>query len=360
MLSLRNSRVPAEWEVQSGIMMVLPHKDSDWEPVLARAQSCVATICATLTRFGQHVLLVVPPDETTTACRILERAGVDLGLIHMYEVATNDTWIRDFGPVTVWSGGGYRLLDFKFTAWGGKFAYDKDNLVTGILHAAGAFAPGIERVVVPLVLEGGAIESDGNGVILTTASCQNNPNRNWGLSRREIEFAMDRLGAYRVVWILNGYLRGDDTDFHIDVAARFAPGNKIVYIGCDDPNDEHFEPLARMREELSEISSYGADAGRYKLLQLPWPRAKYVGGKRLALSYANYLISNAGRGCKVVLVPQYEDPADAVALAVVKKAYPEFVVVGIDCRVLVEQGGSLHCMTMQLPMGVLNVGKKSR
>jgi agmatine deiminase len=199
-----------------------------------------------------------------------------------------------------------------------------------------------------LILEGGSIESDGKGTILTTAECLLNPNRNPHLSRQEIEEELlSLLGAEEVLWLENGYLAGDDTDSHIDTLARFAPDDTILYVACDDPDDEHFESLKAMREELETFRT--RDDKPYRLLPLPWPQARHdENGQRLPATYANFLVINGA-----VLVPTYDDPSDATALKIIAKAFPGRKIIGIDCLPLIEQHGSLHCVTMQMPKGVL-------
>ena len=234
------------------------------------------------------------------------------------------------------------LLDFTFNGWGGKFAAEKDNAVSRKLHACGAFGTTPLRTV-DLVLEGGSIESDGQGTLLTTTECLLNPNRNPHLSKEQIEEQLkSELGVSTILWLEHGYLAGDDTDAHIDTLARLCPDQTIVYVACDDPTDEHFAPLKAMERELEQFAGY-------RLLPLPWPGAKYdAEGHRLPATYANYLVINGA-----VLVPTYNDPADLQALEVVGKAFPDREIIGIDCSTLILQHGSLHCITMQIPEGVV-------
>ncbi len=293
---------------------------SDWSPILAEVRHTVQTIIEAIERF-QPVILI-RPDK--------------------WDLPTNDTWARDFGPITIEEDGRPVLLDFTFTGWGGKFAAEKDNAVSRKLHAAGAFGTTPLRTV-DLVLEGGSIESDGQGTLLTTTECLLNPNRNPHLSREQIEEQLkSELGVSTILWLEHGYLAGDDTDAHIDTLARLCPDKTIVYVACDDPADEHFAPLKAMEQELEQFAGY-------RLLPLPWPGAKYDSeGHRLPATYANYLVINGA-----VLVPTYNDPADSLALEVVGKAFPDREIIGIDCSTLILQHGSLHCITMQIPEGVV-------
>lgn len=336
--------LPAEWEEQDGVLLAWPHERSDWNPVLREVEPVFAAIVREVSR-REKVLAVVP--EEAPVRRVLEDSGADMGNVSLYPVETNDTWARDFGPISVTGNGKVMLLDFGFNGWGLKFPANCDNLITGRLHARGAFG-GTPLVTPGLVLEGGSIESDGRGTILTTSQCLLEPNRNPHLSRQEIEKAFARLfGARRVLWLEHGYLAGDDTDSHIDTLARLCPDDTIAYVACDDPADEHFRELGAMEEELRRFTT--GDGRAYRLIPLPWPDEKLAGdGHRLPATYANFLVINGA-----VLVPTYRDRHDGAALAAVAEAFPGREVIGIDCLPLILQHGSLHCVTMQLPRGAL-------
>jgi agmatine deiminase len=198
-------------------------------------------------------------------------------------------------------------------------------------------------------MEGGSIESDGLGTILTTSECLLSPNRNPQLDKSEVEQAMaSMLGARRVLWLNHGWLAGDDTDSHIDTLARICPDNIIVYQACNNPLDEHYQELKLMEEELKSFRA--PDGAPYRLLPLPWPKARFDDqARRLPASYANFLVINGA-----VLAPTYGDPEnDDKALACIGLAFPGREVIGVNCLPLIEQHGSLHCVTMQLPAGVL-------
>lgn len=340
-------RLPAEWEDQDGVLLAWPHPDSDWAPDLERVEPVFAALAAAVSRF-EEVLIVAP--ETAAAPVHLANAGADMERVRLYTAATNDTWTRDFGPVTVYEDGTPVLLDFGFNGWGLKFAADRDNQVTRRLVESGAFGA-CERRIPGLVLEGGSIESDGAGTLLTTAECLLGPNRNPHLDRPGLERELARwLGAERVLWLHQGYLAGDDTDSHIDTLARFCPDDTIVYVSCIEPGDEHHGALNRMAMELQALRTAAGTA--YRLLPLPWPAPTFdEAGQRLPATYANFLVVN-----KAVLVPTYDDPSDEPALAVIAEAFPGREIIGIDCRPLIRQHGSLHCVTMQLPRGVLKEG----
>jgi agmatine deiminase len=339
-----NVRLPAEWAAQDGVLLAWPHETSDWHPVLDLVEPVFIEIIKQISRC-ERVLVVAPDVEATR--RKLATAGVVLERVAIYAIPSNDTWSRDFGPLTVLEDGVPVLLDFGFNGWGLKFAAGQDNQITARLQAAGAFGAR-ERRVPGLILEGGSIESDGAGTLLTTAECLLGPNRNPQLSRQGVEAELRRwLGAERILWLENGYLAGDDTDSHIDTLARLCPNDTIAYVACDDERDEHYEALRRMEAELRAFRN--RDGRPYRLLPLPWPTAKYdADGERLPATYANFLVIN-----DAVLVPTYQDSGDAAALAAVGQAFPDRAIIGIDCLPLILQHGSLHCVTMQLPRGVL-------
>lgn len=339
-----STRFPAEWEEQDAVLLAWPHVVTDWAPLLAAVEPVFAQLTLEISR-RERVLIVAP--QTAPVHDALAAKGVDPALVTVFELPTNDTWSRDFGPLTIFEQERPVLLDFGFNGWGLKFACDQDNQVTRRLAAHGAWGKTDCRTV-GLVFEGGSIESDGNGTLLTTAECLLGPNRNPHLNRQEIECELlQSFGAERLLWLEHGYLAGDDTDAHIDTLARLCPDDTIVHVACDDPADEHYPALQQM---VAELQTFRTISGHpYRLLPLPWPRAKYdQAGERLPATYANYLVVNGA-----VLVPTYNDPADERALAVIGTAFPGREVVGIDCSVLICQHGSLHCVTMQLPKGVL-------
>jgi len=338
------TRLPAEWEEQDGILLAWPHTDSDWAPVLEQVEPVFAAIAAATSRF-QRVLIVAPQEGTILAqCSAAGAVSERLGLLPL---PTNDTWSRDFGPITIYEGSRPVLLDCGFNGWGLKFASCYDNLVTRRLHRAGCFGS-VPLRTVGLVFEGGSIESDGAGTLLTTAECLLDPNRNPHLDRAALEKELAHLfGARHQLWLEHGYLAGDDTDSHIDTLARLCPDDTIVHVACDDPEDEHYHELKAMARELAAFRT--RDGHPFRLLPLPWPRPCFdADGQRLPATYANFLVINGA-----VLVPTYADPADSAALAVIGRAFPGREIIGIDCRPLIWQHGSLHCVTMQLPRGVL-------
>jgi len=338
-------RLPAEWEVQDGVMLAWPHQGTDWSYMLEEVQSVFVEIIRQITRF-ERVLLIVP--EVGAVRRRLADDGVDMARLSFYELPANDTWARDFGPLTVIVNERPVLLDFGFNGWGLKFASDQDNCITRRLSEQGAFLAGIKTI--GLIMEGGSIESDGLGTIMTTSACLLSPNRNPQLDRSEIELALaSLLGTRRVLWLEHGWLAGDDTDSHVDTLARICPDNVIIYVSCDDERDEHYRELKLMERELQAFRS--PDGSPYRLIALPWAKACFdEAGHRLPATYANYLVIN-----RAVLVPTYRDPErDRLAMERIGQAYPGREIVPVDCLPLIQQHGSLHCVTMQLPEGVMS------
>ncbi len=284
---------------------------------------------------------------------MLQTRTINSKNVHTFIVPTNDTWIRDYGPLSVINRQNtLHLLDFEFNAWGNKYQSNDDNLVNRRLREQGAF-PQTPLKSIPWVLEGGSIETDGCGTLLTTANCLLSKQRNAEQNKADIEQALqEHLGAARVLWLDHGALEGDDTDSHIDTLARFTDPNTICYVSCDQAEDPHYLPLKQMAQTLQTFRN---PAGKpYRLVPLPWPKAKINrNGERLPATYANFLIIN-----HAVLVPTYNDPADHKAIAIFKQLFPERELIALNCLSLIEQFGSLHCATMQLPEGLI-IGPKS-
>lgn len=340
-------RLPAEWEPQDGVMLTWPHEHSDWLPWLAEVEPVYVAIARAVT--ARERLLVCVRDEAHRAyvAALLAAGGVPATRVALHAAPSNDSWARDHGPITVVDGGRPRLLDFVFNGWGGKYEAGLDDRITAELARQGAFGA-TPRERIEFVLEGGGIESDGAGTLLTTAACLLSPGRNPAFSRAAIEQRLAALfGLQRVLWLEHGALEGDDTDSHIDTLARFCDERTIAYVRCDDRGDAHFAALAAMERELQALRD--ARGEPYRLVPLPWPAAKHGrDGRRLPATYANFLVINGA-----VLAPTYRDPADAAALARLAACFPGREIVGIDCLPLIQQYGSLHCITMQLPAGAM-------
>mgnify|MGYP002624444136 CR=1 FL=1 len=339
-----NYKLNAEWEPQDTIMLAWPHRGTDWCYMLNEAQACFKEVARAIVR--EMRLIIIAPDVDDVKLQLSDIEHNDR--IIYQEIDTNDTWARDFGPISVIDGDKRYMLDFKFNAWGMKFAAYHDNLICMKMFENDIFnAQAINCQ--DFVLEGGSIESDGMGTILTTSQCLLSPNRNRHLSKQQIEDVLkERLGAKKVLWLNSGELCGDDTDAHIDTLARLAPGNTILYVKCDDPSDEQYSSLQRMEQELKAMTN--AQGEPFALVPLPCPAPIHdKEGNRLPATYANFLITN-----KQVLVPIYNQPEkDKLVLDTIAKAFPERDVVGIDCNALIQQHGSLHCITMQIPENFL-------
>lgn len=334
-------KLPAEWEPQSAVQLTFPHEGTDWSDILDEVLPCFLQIAAAISRF--QPVLIVCKDARATA-ELLKLHNIQQCIL--VESDSNDTWARDHGGITIEEDGKPIILDFVFNGWGLKFPADQDNLLTRRLYNKGIFKADIRHG--GLVLEGGGIESDGLGTLLTTAECLLSPNRNPHLNKSEIEAALIELfGLQRVLWLNHGYLAGDDTDSHIDTLARLCNPETIAYVKCTDPEDEHFEALEKMEAELQSFKTISGQP--YHLVQLPWPDACHdQEGNRLPATYANFLIINGA-----VLVPTYNVPQDEAALQILQTVFPDREIIGIDCRSLILQHGSLHCVTMQYPINVV-------
>ncbi|MDA0196046.1 MAG: agmatine deiminase family protein [Bacteroidetes bacterium] len=335
--------LPAEWEEQSAVQLTWPHGKSDWAPYLKDAVACFVEIAENVLNY--ELLLIVTP-EVEIVKKHLEHC--DLSKIIFVHADSDDTWARDHGPITIFEDHQPVLLDFGFNGWGGKFAFAKDDVITEHMMNANIFSKNTGyRNLMDFILEGGSIESDGQGTILTTSKCLLSANRNITFFKGTIEKSLLSIfGANRILWLNSGQLEGDDTDGHIDTLARFCSHDTIAYVCSTDPDDSHYKELKMMEDELCEfVQSNGQP---YKLIPLPMADAVYEEGQRLPATYANFLIINGA-----VLVPFYGSPKDRQVVNILAPLFPEMEIIGINCKVLVKQGGSLHCVTMQYPKGVI-------
>ncbi len=334
---------PSEWTLQSGVMITWPHEDTDWAYMLDEAVACFVEIAREISK--RERLLIVCRDEQSVRKDLGEAMNPN---ILFRELPTNDTWARDHGPITVFVDGSPYLYDFQFNGWGLKFPANYDNQITKSLYLSRTFSPKVGYMsLLYYVLEGGSIESDGAGTLMTTSQCLLSPNRNDHLTQPQVEeFLKNSFGVERVLWINHGYLAGDDTDSHVDTLARFCDVDTIAYVQCDDKTDEHYAALKLMERELKSFKTL--EGNPYRLIPLPMADARYEGEQRLPATYANFLIVNGA-----VLVPTYRSPKDELALSALREAFPDREVVGVDCSALIHQHGSLHCVTMQLPYYVL-------
>lgn len=339
--------LPAEWAPQSALMLTWPHPDTDWHDQLEAVEAVYVALVRALCRH-QPALIVCP--HAAARARVAARlgaAGVPSARLIFALAPSNDTWARDHGPITVLDAAGQPvLLDFRFNGWGGKYASDRDDAITARLHGQGVFGDTpLQRSA--LVLEGGAIEADGAGSLLLVRRTLIDPARNPGLEQADIEQELGaRLGIRHFLWLEQGQLSGDDTDGHIDTLARFIDRRTIAHVTCDDPGDPDHASIQGLIEELRALRD--AHGQPYRLLPLPRPRPLFgADGQRLPAGYANFALINGA-----VLLPVYQDSADADAQRLLAAAFPERQVHAIDCRALIAQGGSLHCACMQLPAAV--------
>ena len=382
---MENFRLPAEWEAQWGVMLTWPHEDTDWKPYLTEITETFVAMSREIAA-REHLLIVVPKAE------IVPEDVQKIERVVIFECPTDDTWARDHGPIVLVEECGVRRLwlDFRFNGWGEKFPAENDNRIVSRLfeemtrdeerearseeRGARNVQCSMFNVQCPMfnvqcsmsnvqlenhqdfVLEGGSIESDGRGTIFTTSQCLLAPNRNQPLTREEIEAELKRrLRAERVVWLDYGNLVGDDTDGHIDTIVRCAPDDTLLYVGCDNENDQQFADFQALEQQLKSLQT--ADGKPYRLLRLPMPETIFEetiseeGGtrkeerERLPATYANFLILNGA-----VLAPVYGQPEnDAEAIRVIGEAFPDRDIIPIDGRTIIRQHGSIHCLTMQIP-----------
>jgi agmatine deiminase len=328
-------------------MLTWPRSDVEWNPDYASAERCHTGIAKEISLRQPVIITCIDEAHGERIKGYVRDAGGDPKNLRIFPFPSNDAWARDHGPITVLKDGKLTLLDFIFNGWGTKYPHKEDNRLSRRLHQAGAFG-GTPMESIDLVLEGGSIEVDEEGTLLTTESCLLNKNRNPTLSRGEIEALLKKyLGIDRILWLKHGAIDGDDTDGHIDTLARLCDGTTITYQACEDRDDPHYKGLKAMEDELKALRR--KDGKPYRLLPLPWPQAVIDHtGRRLPATYANFLIMD-----KAVLVPTYNDPADAGALAAIKGCFLGKEIVGVPCRSLIYQYGSLHCVTMQFPQGVV-------
>ena len=348
--------MPAEWEPQWGVLLTWPHEDTDWAPYLQDIIDTMTTMAHEIARRENVIIVAQDPKLVPESLQRLEN-------VEITSFPTDDTWARDHGPITLMrreergerreNGKLPRWLDFKFNGWGEKFFADYDNLVPLKLRASSSLLQYFDiEDHEDFVLEGGSIECDGEGTVFTTSQCLLAPHRNQPLTQAEIEEQLKRrLRVDRVVWLDHGNLVGDDTDGHIDTIVRIAPDDTLVYVGCDNKDDEQYDDFQALEEQLRSLRT--VDDRPYRLLKLPMPEAIYEergegseeGGERLPATYANFLVINGA-----VLVPVYgQKENDRQAMEIIRQAFPDREMVPIDSRTIIRQHGSVHCLTMQIP-----------
>ena len=345
--------LPSEWQQQVAVQLTWPHANTDWAPYLEDIVRMEVRMADEITKC-EDLIIVTPEKEAVREFLSTQLPEPQLKRVKIVEMPTDDTWARDHGAITLLPRQDNEerprktiLLDFCFNGWGKKFPADNDNRITQNLNHSGVFEDYYEYVMrdnLDFVLEGGSIESDGKGTVFTTSQCLLAPNRNQPLSKKEIEeYLKKSLCAEQIVWLDYGNLIGDDTDGHIDTIVRIAPNDTILYVKCDDKNDEQFDDFKALENQLQSLRT--KESKPYRLLPLPMPKAMYDNGDRLPATYANFLIINGA-----VLVPTYNQPdLDKKAMDIIQQAFHDREIIGIDAQVAVRQHGSLHCLTMQFP-----------
>ena len=334
--------MPAEWDKQSAVQLTWPDKQTDWEPNLDEVLPVYEQIAREI--LAREKLLIVCRHKNWLPTFLHQE---DENLI-VREMPINDTWARDHGAITIFENGSPVLLNFRFNGWGMKFAANHDNQISSNLLKQNTFKESIQlRDLSYFTLEGGALESNGNGCLLTTSECMLSKNRNEHLSRQEIEFLLKKtLHTEKILWLNHGFLEGDDTDSHIDTLARFCNKNTIAYVKCNNKDDVHFEAFRKMEAELQQMTDQQGKP--FQLAPLPFPDAIFdADGHRLPATYANFLILN-----KAVLLPVYEVEQDREAVSVMKNLFPNREIIPVNSRPLIKQHGSVHCISMQFPEGV--------
>ena len=347
MILQAKNNLPAEWAPQDAILLCWPHKTMDWGPILAEVEPVFTQIVMTISSTQPVIIIAHDHKHQGDIEQQLQHASANVNNISWLHHSNNDTWCRDFGPIIIQRDAEIIALDYQFNGWGSKFESTMDNLTTTKLSAENILNCQLETV--PLVLEGGSIDSDGAGNLLTTEQCLLSTERNPDLNKQQIEDRLkQQLGCERIFWLKSGQLEGDDTDAHIDNLARFCNSNTIAYASCNNPADSHYQSLKNMETELKALRT--TDNQPYHLIALDIPAALYDQEQRLPASYVNFLITN-----KLVLMPIFNDDKDNINLAKLQSIFTDRKVIGIKSEALIKQSGSIHCLTMQLTKGSLNL-----
>jgi agmatine deiminase len=334
-------RMPAEWEPQEAVWLSWPHNRETWHGSFRPIPGIFAELAAQIS-LREKVRINLSSRLIPGARSLIERAGGRMEGVEFYRHPTNDAWCRDHGPIFVRSDrtGEVAVTDWEFNSWGGKYPpFGRDNRIPGLV----ARALGLRRFEGGMVLEGGSIDVNGAGLLLTTEACLLNPNRNPGLTRAQIEARLGaQLGIDRVLWLGDG-IAGDDTDGHVDDLARFYGEDGIVACVEKHGRDVNFAALSENLERLGSLRT--AAGGRFRIARLPMPAPVLYRGRRLPASYANFLVLNGA-----VLMPAFRQPRrDREAAQVLGSCFPGREVIPIDCLELVRGLGTLHCVTQQQP-----------
>jgi agmatine/peptidylarginine deiminase len=339
---------PAEWHRQSAVQLTWPHDQTDWADMMDEVLPCFVSIAKKILEHERLIVICQNPEDVRK-----QLGNVPEEKLSLYKLPLDDTWARDHGAISVFVDGKPCIYDFTFNGWGKKFGAENDNRLSESLFNLHVFNPEVRYIrKQPFVLEGGSIESDGEGSLLTTANCFSAPNRNQPMAESEIDaYLKETFGVSQVLWLRNGYLAGDDTDGHIDMLARFCDAKTIVYVTALNGEDEHTPALREMEKELKAFRTLSGEP--YRLIKLPMADPVYFEEERLPASYANFLILNGA-----ILMPYYNSPKDEIARKQLQLAFPDRKITGINSLPLIRQHGSLHCLTMQYPEGFISTGHK--
>ena len=337
---------PPEWAEQTAVLLAWPYGSGDFSPWLAEVEACYDLIALAIAKRQKLIIACQDEPHRQLIEKRLQTAHVNLAHVSLVEAPYDDVWVRDTAPLSVETGEGAKLLDFRFNGWGNKYEHGNDALLACKLRKTGILGD-TPMETVDFVLEGGSLETDGEGTLLTTARCLLNPNRNPSFNQAQIEDKLKTyFGLHRVLWLWHGHAEGDDTDAHVDTLARFCSPDTIAYTASDKAEDSVYPGLKAMEDELKALRM--VDGKPYRLIALPVPQPIYSeDGDRLPATYANFLIINGS-----VLVPVYGDPADEVALSRLAGCFPGREMVSIPATPLIRQFGSIHCMTMQFPKSI--------
>tara|TARA_B100000963_G_scaffold357302_1_gene379159 strand:- start:594 stop:1598 length:1005 start_codon:yes stop_codon:yes gene_type:complete len=324
----------AEWEEQGAIFIAWPYRCTDWKENLEKIEKTYVEI---VEQIADHELVIILSKDNSPKKKFAKKI---LNNIKIIIANYNDTWTRDYIGLSIETKKGPFVVDFKFNGWGGKYNHTKDNSINFQLQERNIISK-INYEYNHFILEGGSIDPNGKGTILTTSKCLLNKNRNPNMSKKEIEKMLsESLGINKILWLNHGLIPGDDTNSHIDTLARYCDEKTIVY----SINDS--KELKLMEKELKII----ALENQYDLIPIELPAPIFYNESELPASYVNFLITN-----KKILAPIYGDKNDSSAIQTLQKLFPTREIVGIDCTQIIRQNGSLHCATMQVPKNVLNL-----
>lgn len=338
--------LPAEWEPQSATLLVWPHIDTDWQDILNEIEPSYLELSKAISRYQKLLIVCRDTAHQENISHQLAKNGIPESSCHIISCDYNDTWCRDYGPIFIRNDYNFIIKNFTFNGWSNKYPSEQDNQLTEYLYKQNTFKPN-ELCNHDFILEGGSIDSDGQGTILTSSSCilKRHPDKDKPTLEKLLH---EYLGVNKIHWLDYGKLIGDDTDGHIDTLARFVNTETIVYSACQNRSNPNYLSLKKMENELYSLKQHNGEA--YQLIPIGLPNPIEHKGQILPANYINFVIIN-----QAVLVPNYNDPQDKVAMDIFKQCFPGREIIGIDSNTLITQYGSLHCATLNIPAGVLNL-----